>query len=193
VTNSYGISTTFRNTSTNGTITNQYGIYDNAINSGTVTNGYGVYITGFGTGGTHTNTPYDVYAADANVYNYFAGNVGIGTTTPVHPLQVIGTIGAQEVIVSATGADYVFDPGYRLAPLIEVAAYVKANHHLPDIPSAKEVEEKGVSLGEMQSKLLAKIEELTLHMVEAEEKNDQIENQNRELQARIARLEARGR
>jgi hypothetical protein len=91
-----------------------------------------------------------------------AGNVGIGTASPQHLLHVAGTIGAEEVIVSSTGADYVFEPEYRLAPLGEVADYIKANHHLPEIPSAAEVVEKGVSLGDMQSKLLAKIEELTL-------------------------------
>jgi hypothetical protein len=190
---SIAISSSSVNASTNGTITSQYGFYDSASNSGTVTNGYGIYISGFGTGGTHTNTPYDVYAADANVYNYFAGNVGIGTTAPPYPLSVKGTIGAGEVIVTNTSgwSDYVFDPGYRLASLSEVAAYVKENHHLPEIPSAKEVEEKGVSLGEMQSKLLAKIEELTLHMVKAEERNNQLEEENRELQTRMSRLEAR--
>jgi len=113
------------------------------------------------------------------------GNVGIGTASPVHPLQVAGAIGAEEIIVSSNGADYVFDPDYRLAPLNEVADYIKANHHLPEIPSAQEVQEKGVSLGDMQAKLLAKIEELTLHMIQAEK-------ENRDLRDRIARLEAWG-
>jgi hypothetical protein len=54
---------------------------------------------------------------------------------------------------------------------------------LPEIPSTKEVEEKGMSVGEMQSKLLAKIEELTLHMIQAGQ-------ENRELRARVGRLEA---
>lgn len=76
-----------------------------------------------------------------------------------------------------------FEPDYRLAPLGEVADYIRANHHLPEIPSAKEVEEKGVSLGEMQSKLLAKIEELTLHMIQAE-------RENQELRTRVLQLEA---
>jgi hypothetical protein len=114
------------------------------------------------------------------------GNVGIGTTTPLYLLSVQGKIGAQEVIVASNvGADYVFNPGYRLRPLTEVASYIKEHHHLPEIPSAAEVREKGLSIGEMQTKLLAKIEELTLHMIQADEKN-------RELQQRIAQLEARG-
>jgi hypothetical protein len=124
------------------------------------------------------------------------GNVGIGTTNPVHPLQVAGIIGAEEVIVSATGADYVFKPDYRLSPLSDVATYIEQNHHLPGIPSAQEVQAQGVNLGEMQTKLLAKIEELTLHMIQAERDNQELRNQNREmqrqtqtLQERISRLE----
>jgi hypothetical protein len=113
-----------------------------------------------------------------------SGNVGLGTTAPQYVLSVKGTIGAQEVIVTNTGwSDYVFNPGYRLRPLTEVASYIKEHHHLPEIPSEAEVKEKGVSVGDMQAKLLAKVEELTIHMIQADEKN-------RELQERIARLEA---
>ncbi len=117
------------------------------------------------------------------------GYVGIGTWGPAHLLHVAGTIGATEVIVSATGADYVFDPGYRLRPLSEVAAYIQQNHHLPDIPSATEVKEKGVSVGEMESKLLAKVEELTLEMIQVSEQSKQIAKENQRLKERIARLE----
>jgi len=112
------------------------------------------------------------------------GNVGIGTTTPQSKLAVNGTITTKEVIVTNTGwPDYVFKPNYNLTPLNEVAAYIREHHHLPDIPSEAEVKEKGVGLGDMQAKLLAKIEELTLHLINADK-------QNRELQERVARLEA---
>lgn len=113
------------------------------------------------------------------------GNVGIGTPNPQHLLHVAGTIGAEEVIVSATGADYVFQPGYHLSSLEEVSAYIRENHHLPEVPSAAEMQEKGLGLGEMQTKLLAKIEELTLHMI-------QVEQDNRELKDKVQRLEAAG-
>src|SRR5262249_13848382 len=95
------------------------------------------------------------------------------------------------VIVTNTGwSDYVFNAEYPLRPLTEVASFIKENHHLPEIPSQKEVQEKGVSVGEMQAKLLAKIEELTLHMIQEHERNDRLEQRNRELEARLARLEA---
>jgi hypothetical protein len=125
------------------------------------------------------------------------GNVGIGTVNPQYPLSVNGIIQAKEVLVNTGWSDYVFEPEYRLAPLGEVADYIRTNHHLPGIPSAAEAEEKGVSLGEMQSKLLAKIEELTLHMIEAEERSDRLERENRDLkeqnqaiQYRVGKLES---
>ena len=76
-----------------------------------------------------------------------------------------------------------------MRPLSEVSAFIQQHRHLPDIPTEAEVNEKGVSVGEMQAKLLAKVEELTLHMIKAEERNDRLEQQNRELRERLARLE----
>ena len=111
------------------------------------------------------------------------GNVGIGTSSPQYLLSVNGQIGVKDVIVTSSGwSDYVFHPGYRLRPLSEVNAYIKANHHLPEIPSEAEVKEKGVSVADMQAKLLAKIEELTLHMIQQQE-------ENRQLRERVGRLE----
>ncbi len=104
-------------------------------------------------------------------------------------LAVNGAIQAKEVVVNTNWPDYVFNQDYKLSPLKEVSAYVKENHHLPGIPSAADVADKGVSLGDMQSKLLAKVEELTLHMIAAEEKSDRLERENSELLNRIARLE----
>jgi hypothetical protein len=129
----------------------------------------------------------------AGSFSFGGGNVGIGTTDPQNTLSVNGTIQAKSVLVNTGWSDYVFDPDYRLASLSELAAYVKENHHLPGIPSAAEVEEKGVSLGDMQAKLLAKIEELTLHMIQAEDNNNRLEQQNRELQNRVAALETHSR
>jgi hypothetical protein len=110
-----------------------------------------------------------------------AGQVGIGTATPCVgsvsncALAVKGAVRANEIIVDTGWSDYVFDAGHRVAPLSEVADYIAQNHHLPDMPSSEEVAKSGVSVGEMQSKLLAKIEELTLHLIQDEKKIAELE------------------
>jgi hypothetical protein len=102
------------------------------------------------------------------------GNVGIGTSSPSERLSVNGNIRAKKVIVSQSGwSDYVFDDNYQLKPLSELAKFIKQNKHLPDIPSAKEVEEKGISVGDNQALLLKKIEEITLYLIELKKENEQ--------------------
>ncbi|WP_418498951.1 hypothetical protein [Flagellimonas sp.] len=100
------------------------------------------------------------------------GNVGIGTTNPDAKLAVKGKIHAEEVKVdlSVPGPDYVFKEDHDLKSLEEVQSYIKEHGHLPNIPSAKEMEANGVKLGEMNMKLLEKIEELTLYTLEQEKK-----------------------
>ncbi len=95
-------------------------------------------------------------------------------------------------------SDYVFRPDFRLRPLSEVNAYIQQHHHLPDIPSEAEVKEKGYSVSEMQAKLLAKVEELTLHLIRQDTENQDLrahmrrqEKQNRQLRHRLAQLERR--
>jgi len=129
---------------------------------------------------------YNLYM-DGTAANFLAGNVGIGTTSSSHKLAVNGTVRAKEVIVDTGWSDYVFAEEYRLAPLSEVEAHIKEHKHLPGIPSAAKVEQEGVSLGEMQALLLAKIEELTLHLIEQERR---VEQQAVDHQREIAGLRA---
>lgn len=112
------------------------------------------------------------------------GNFGIGTKNPQYKLAVNGTIGAKEVQVTLTGwPDYVFAADYDLMSLEDVEAAIEAEGRLPGIPSAKMVAEDGVGLGEMQAKLLQKVEELTLHMIALKKEND-------ELRSRVERVES---
>ena len=97
--------------------------------------------------------------------------VGIGTTnfidgTDIYRLAVKGAIRADRVKVYTTWADFVFEKEYKLPTLEEVESHIKEKGHLKDIPSAKEVEENGIELGEMNKRLLQKVEELTLYVIE---------------------------
>ncbi len=96
------------------------------------------------------------------------GNVGIGTTSPDEKLTVKGTVHTQEVRVdlNVPAPDYVFEKDYNLRSLEDTETYINKNKHLPEIPSAKEMEANGVELGEMNMLLLKKIEELTLYTIE---------------------------
>ncbi|MEW7278604.1 hypothetical protein ABW636_08410 [Aquimarina sp. 2201CG1-2-11] len=115
------------------------------------------------------------------------GNVGIGTTNPGSwKLAVNGNIRAKEIKVETGWSDFVFYDDYKLPTLEEVETHIQQKGHLKDIPSAKEVAKNGIFLGEMDSKLLQKIEELTLYTI-AQEK--QIEVQNNKIKMLEKRLE----
>ncbi len=117
-----------------------------------------------------------------------SGQVSIGTARPKnspyngYTLSVYGSIvGTTAYILDPTlgtnWGDYVFDEDYKLTPLKEIETYVKKNHHLPEVPSKQEVIEKGVNLGEMDMVLLKKVEELTLHMIEMEKKDEKMQKE----------------
>lgn len=117
--------------------------------------------------------------------SYSTGNVGIGTLLASNPnnykLAVNGTIGAKEVKVetnSTTWPDYVFKEGYQLNSIEQVNEFIKENGHLPGVPTAKDINENGHALGEMNTILLRKIEELTLYVIDLKREIDQLKKDN---------------
>lgn len=108
------------------------------------------------------------------------GKLGIGTTQipDSYKLAVAGRIIAEEVVIKLQNTwwpDYVFKSDYNLMPLHQVEQFVTTNNHLPGIPSAAEVQNDGISMGEMQNKLLQKIEELTLYIIEQQKRIEKLE------------------
>ena len=97
--------------------------------------------------------------------------IGTGTENPNGSLKV------KDLRVTLTDwSDFVFDDGYSLRPLGEVERYIEANRHLPDIPSAQQVEEEGVDVGEMNKLLLQKVEELTLYIIDLQKQIDELKS-----------------
>ena len=86
-------------------------------------------------------------------------------TNTAYKLDVNGNARIDQVVVNTTGADYVFDPGYRLIPLKELDLYLQ-QHHLPGIAPAGQMQKDGLDLGDNQTRLLAKVEELTLYAID---------------------------
>jgi|OM-RGC.v1.014967236 hypothetical protein len=102
------------------------------------------------------------------------------------PMSVNGDFESKKIKVTATPGsvpDYVFKPDYELRSLPELESYIKANSHLPNVPSAKEVEANGQDVGDMQLKLLEKIEELTLYMIEQNKEMTKLRQEIEELKA----------
>ena len=96
-------------------------------------------------------------------------NVGIGTSdTKGYKLAIAGKTIAEEVKIAliSNWPDFIFKRNHELRTLEEVEEYINENSHLPEIPSEAEVTENGINLGEMNAKLLQKIEELTLYLIE---------------------------
>jgi hypothetical protein len=90
---------------------------------------------------------------------------------------------AKEVVVDTGWSDFVFDPSYSLRPLDRVEAFIGEHRRLPDIPSAADVVEHGVSVGEMDARLLQKIEELTLYVLDVHKRLRTLERENASLKA----------
>ena len=109
-------------------------------------------------------SPWSVSDA-GNVYR-LTGNVGIGVDDPDDRLVVDGRIKAEEIhLEEVTPADYVFDEDYELMSLDELKQHIQTYGHLPGIASASEMKDQGVGVGRMQTRLLEKVEELTLYTI----------------------------
>jgi hypothetical protein len=163
----------------------------NNANNGIVFYGGGEKIIGTADYGlqflTNNSTPRMIIRND--------GSIGIGTTLQTNPnnykLAVKGTIGAQAVKVevsSTAWSDYVFLPEYKLRPLYEVEHFIKQNHHLPEVPSAEEIEKEGIDVAQMDAMLLKKIEELTLYMIEQNKKLEELKKENEDLKKSISHI-----
>lgn len=112
------------------------------------------------------------------------GNVLIGETSQVNPayiLDVNGSARATKVVVNTTGADFVFEPKYRLPSLSEVHQYILTHHHLPGIEPAQKMQEQGLDLGDNQTRLLQKIEELTLYTIRQDQRIEALEEEVKSL------------
>ena len=105
------------------------------------------------------------------------GNVGIGIRQPSEKLVVNGIIKAKELIIEdPLTADFVFENDYNLRTLNQVEEFIAKNKHLPEVPSAKQMEENGVSVAQMNQILLQKVEELTLYMIQQEKRIQKLES-----------------
>lgn len=142
----------------------------------------------------HDNSAID-YSSDADQIMYLnshgdlwikrssiiGGSVLIGKTSQINPsyrLDVNGNIRANKVVVNTTGADYVFDSAYMLMSLDSLECYFRIYHHLPEIPSAEQMKKNGLDVGEVEIRMLQKIEELTRYVVDL---NKQLQLQQKEL------------
>jgi hypothetical protein len=134
----------------------------------------------------------------------YNNNIAIGTTntTSGYLFAVAGSAVFDQVTVKlisannpkgSTWADYVFDRNYQLPSLYSLADYIKANNHLPGIPTTAEVKKNGVDLGATESKLLEKIEQLTLYTIQLQQQMDSMKVNNTSLQVQINELKKKGR
>ena len=155
---------------------------DAAGNVSTVSNS--VSVTTLDAGGVidYTSDNANLLTVDWQARDLFADrNVGIGTNnTQGYRLAVAGNVIAEEIKIAlqTNWPDYVFETNYKLPTLDEVEKYIKANGHLINMPNAEEVKNNGIQLGEMNTKLLEKIEELTLYIIDQQKKINELERAN---------------
>jgi hypothetical protein len=121
-------------------------------------------------------------------FNLVGGNLGLGTQTiPAgYKLAVKGNLIAEKIVVktSTNWPDFVFKKDYKLPSLNEVEQFISKNSHLPEIPSAREVESKGQDVGEMNRLLLKKVEEITLYLIELKKENQEMKKEIQDLKGK---------
>ncbi|MBI3234191.1 MAG: hypothetical protein HYZ42_09150 [Bacteroidetes bacterium] len=105
------------------------------------------------------------------------GNVGIGIINPSEKFEVAGNIRCTKLRVTTQWWDKVFEVNYKLMPLFELEQYIKANKHLPDMPTDAQVQQNGVDVGDATSLLLKKVEELTLYLIEQQKQIELLKKQ----------------
>jgi len=150
-----------------------------------------LFLSSSGKVGVGTKTPTakfdvsgDFKARTADITNTLTvQSATIADLLTVDRIRVEDLLCAREVKVQIKPCwpDYVFSKNYNLMPLQELEQFVNENQHLPNIPSAAEVEENGIELGEMNAKLLKKVEELTLYLLQQEKKMVELQKQIDEL------------
>jgi hypothetical protein len=146
-------------------------------------------------GGSYRDLQFGRYVGDAYMTIKDGGNVLIGKPSQSntgYKLDVNGNARMNQVVVNTTGADYVFDAAYHLPRLEEIETFIRKEHHLPGIAPATAMEREGMDLGDTQTHLLAKVEELTLYLIEQDKEIRKLKQENQELKDikdRLARLE----
>lgn len=132
------------------------------------------------TGSIAANTQLNINAASGIVTQFYTGSTPtlqissggnilinqISQANTGYKLDVNGGIRSSSIVVNTTGADFVFANDYKLPNLSDLQKYIGQNHHLPEIPSADEMQKDGMNVGELNTKLLQKVEELTLYLIE---------------------------
>ncbi|MDP1765256.1 MAG: hypothetical protein Q8L07_15355 [Sediminibacterium sp.] len=140
-------------------------------------------------------TVYPVLTVSPDSSAAFTGNVSIGTTTPPsgYKLAVAGSVIVQSIKAKnpANWPDYVFDKSHTYRSLEDLDQYIQKNKHLPEIPSAKEVQQNGINLGDMDAKLLKKIEEITLYLIAQGKELKTLKVENEKLALKIQQLKSK--
>lgn len=151
--------------------------------------GSGLFITSAPSANTYeTLTYHDQPAIFVSVAD---NSVGIGSVyTNGYKLAVAGSMIAERIKVKAAGTwpDYVFEKDYPLPSLKSTAAFIREHKHLPEMPAAAEVDSAGLDLGDMNARLLKKVEELTLHLICQQEEIEKLQQQNREILLQVQKV-----